>query len=66
MEPDDLEPRTTPTKPQDLTPPDFTPWSLEDLESYIARLEAEIGRARAAIAAKQRQRSGADALFKKP
>ncbi len=61
MEPDDLEPRKTPAKPTDLTP-----WSLEELETYIARLEAEIARARDVIAAKQRQRAGADALFKKP
>jgi uncharacterized protein DUF1192 len=36
-----------------------------DLEEYIAALEAEADRARAEIAAKQKQRTGAEALFKR-
>ena len=61
MDLEDLEPRKKPTAP----PKDLTPWSIAELNDYIARLEAEIARARAAIAAKKAQRSGADALFKK-
>ena len=38
---------------------------IAELEEYIAGLESEIARARAEIAAKQRQRSGAEALFKR-
>ena len=35
-------------------------------EAYIAALEAEIGRARQAIAAKQAQKAAADLFFRKP
>lgn len=45
-------------------PVDMAPLSIEALEEYIADLEAEIQRARDAIAAKQGQRSEADQLFK--
>jgi uncharacterized small protein (DUF1192 family) len=38
---------------------------VAELEAYIAGLEAEIARARAEIAAKQGQRRGAEALFKR-
>jgi uncharacterized small protein (DUF1192 family) len=58
-EPDDL-PRTPITKP-----PDLATWSVEEVEAYIARLEAEIARARAAIESKQSIRGAAEALFKK-
>ncbi len=60
MDLEDLDPRKKPSKPKDLTP-----YSVEELNEYIAQLEAEIERARAAIAAKQAHRAGADALFKK-
>ncbi|MGQ0664005.1 MAG: DUF1192 domain-containing protein [Pseudomonadota bacterium] len=60
MDLDELDPRKPPHKPQDLTP-----LSISELNEYIAKLEAEIGRARAAIAAKQTHRSGADSLFKR-
>ena len=60
MDLEDFEPRKVPPKPKDLTP-----LSVAELTEYIARLEAEIGRARAVIAAKQAHRSGADSLFKK-
>jgi uncharacterized small protein (DUF1192 family) len=60
MEPEDLEPRKKPPKPKDLTP-----FSVEELNEYIAMLEAEIARARAAIGAKQAHRAGADSLFRK-
>jgi len=42
------------------------PLSLEELDDYIADLEAEIARCRAAIAAKKDHRGAADALFGKP
>jgi uncharacterized small protein (DUF1192 family) len=57
---EDLIPRNQPRKPRDLTL-----LGIAELEEYIAALEAEIARARAEIAAKQRQRSGAEALFKR-
>jgi len=38
---------------------------IAELEAHIANLEAEIDRARAVIAAKEKQRKGAEALFKK-
>ncbi|HEX6142469.1 MAG TPA: DUF1192 domain-containing protein [Geminicoccaceae bacterium] len=46
-------------------PPDLGHWSIEELEAYIRRLEGEIERARAQIAAKQSFRGAAEALFKK-
>ena len=58
-DPDDL-PRRPTTKP-----PDLATWSVEEVEAYIARLEAEIARARAAIEAKQSIRGAAESLFKK-
>jgi len=60
MDLEELEPRKPPTA---LKPLD--PLSVAELESYIGELEAEIRRVRAAIAAKQAVRSGADSLFKK-
>lgn len=57
---EDELPRRPATKP-----PDLATWSVEELEAYIARLEAEIGRARAAIEAKQSVRGAAESLFKK-
>lgn len=58
-DPDDL-PQTPTSKP-----PDLATWSVEEVQAYIARLEAEIARARAAIEAKQSIRGAAEALFKK-
>lgn len=43
---------------------DLDPYSVGDLETRIAALEAEIERVKAAIAAKSSQRNAADALFK--
>jgi uncharacterized small protein (DUF1192 family) len=60
MEEEDLLPQRQPKKPKDLTL-----LGIAGLEEYIAGLEGEIGRARAEIAAKQRQRGGAEALFKR-
>jgi uncharacterized small protein (DUF1192 family) len=56
---EELVPRNQPRKPKDLTL-----LGIAELQEYITALEAEIGRARAEIAAKQKQRSGAEALFK--
>jgi len=57
---EELLPRRQPPKPKDLTL-----LGIAELEEYIGGLEAEIARARAEIAAKQKQRSGAEALFKR-
>ena len=57
---EDLIARNQPKKPHDLTP-----LGIAELEEYIAALAAEIARARAEIAAKQKQRSGAEALFRR-
>jgi uncharacterized small protein (DUF1192 family) len=57
---EDLIPRNQPHKPKDLTL-----LGIAELEEYIAALEAEITRARTEISAKQRQRSGAEALFRR-
>jgi uncharacterized small protein (DUF1192 family) len=57
---EDLVPRNQTKKPRDLTL-----LGIAELEGYIAALEAEIARARAEIAVKQKQRTGAEALFKR-
>jgi uncharacterized small protein (DUF1192 family) len=51
--------------------PRFTPLPLdglgvEELRDYIASLGVEIARAEAAIAARERQRGAADAVFRRP
>jgi uncharacterized small protein (DUF1192 family) len=60
MEEEDLLPQRQPKKPKDLTL-----LGIAELEDYIAGLEGEIARARAEIAAKRKQRSGAESLFKR-
>jgi uncharacterized small protein (DUF1192 family) len=57
-EPDDL-PRRAGAKP-----PDLATWSVEEVEAYIVRLQAEIERARAAIKSKQSIRGAAESLFR--
>jgi uncharacterized small protein (DUF1192 family) len=59
MDLEDLEPRkkAVPQKNLDVL-------SIEELEAYIAELQAEIERTRAKIAAKQAHRTGAASLFK--
>jgi uncharacterized small protein (DUF1192 family) len=57
---DDLEPRTKTPKPKDLSL-----LSVADLEEYIGALEAEIVRAQGEIAARNKQKSGAEAIFKR-
>ncbi len=60
MDIDDLEPRAKKPAPKNLDE-----MSIEAIEDYIAGLEAEIARARAAIAAKRNFRQGAETFFKK-
>jgi uncharacterized small protein (DUF1192 family) len=60
MDFEDLEPRKQPPKPRDLSG-----WSVDELNSYIANLQAEIERARAVINSKQSHRAGAEAFFKR-
>ena len=57
---EDLEPRKAKPAPKDLTV-----MGVAEIEAYIATLEAEIDRARAANAAKQAQKSAAEAFFRK-
>ena len=60
MDEEDLAPRKGPAKLRDLDP-----LSIEDLEEYIAELEAEIRRAREDIEKKERHRAGVEGLFKR-
>ena len=60
MDEEDLLPRQKRPAKKDLTP-----MAVAELEVYIGELEAEIARARDEIAAKRKQRSGADQLFKR-
>ena len=60
MDEEDLLPQRQTPKPKELTL-----LGIAELEAYIAGLDAEIARARAEIAAKQKQRTGAEALFKR-
>jgi uncharacterized small protein (DUF1192 family) len=60
MSDSELEPRSKPVQPKDLTT-----LGIEELENYIANLEAEIARVRVEISAKLGQRRGAEALFKR-
>ena len=60
MDEEDLEPRRKPARPKDLSL-----MGIEELETYIAQLEAEIARVRVEITAKLGQRRGADALFRR-
>ncbi|PWC39712.1 DUF1192 domain-containing protein [Azospirillum sp. TSO35-2] len=57
---EDLEPRKAKPAPKDLGV-----LGVAELQAYIASLEAEIDRARAAIAAKEAQKSAAEAFFRK-
>lgn len=60
MDFDDLDPKTAKPKKKDLEV-----MGVEALNDYIADLEAEIARARAAIAAKGDARSVAESFFRK-
>jgi uncharacterized small protein (DUF1192 family) len=57
---EDLEPRNK--KPQ---PKDLSRLGVAELEEYIATLRAEISRAEGEIAARKKQRSGAESIFKR-
>ena len=59
MDTEDDSPKAAPARP------DLEGMSIAALEEYIAELEAEIARARAAIAAKQAVRGSAEGLFKR-
>ena len=59
MDTDDLEPQRKKLKPMDLHV-----LSIEALGNYIEELEAEIARAREAIAAKRTAHDGAKSVFK--
>ena len=65
MDMDDLDPIAKKAPSQQLGSLPLDPLSVAELEDYIRRLEAEIVRARTAIAAKQGTRSNAEALFSK-
>lgn len=56
---EELEPGKRPKKPRDLST-----WNIEDLEDYIAAMEAEIVRAKDTIAQKRGVADAANALFK--
>ena len=60
LDPEELEPKKVKPQPRDLEG-----LGVAELQDYIAGLEGEIARARAAIARKQDHRSGAEAFFKK-
>ena len=58
--PDDFEEQRPLHAPRNLTE-----WNIEDLQNYIANLEAEISRCRQIVEQKKKVSSAADALFKK-
>ncbi|HEX3498062.1 MAG TPA: DUF1192 domain-containing protein [Stellaceae bacterium] len=60
LEDEDLAAQKQPPKKKDLTP-----LSIAELEDYIIAMEQEIERVREAIAAKRKQRGGAESLFKR-
>ena len=61
---EDLGPRPQRGEPlRALSREDLDVYSIEDLEERIAAMDAEIGRARAAIEAKRSKKNAADALF---
>lgn len=61
LDTDDVAP---PPERRRSAPRDLSPLSVEELNEYIAELEAEIVRARAAISAKDAHRAAAAAFFK--
>ena len=60
MDPEDLEPRKAKPKPKNLDP-----LSIDELNNYIAELEAEIARVKSEMAKKSAHLSAAAAFFKK-
>ncbi len=59
MEIDDLEPRKQQPKPRDLDS-----LGVDELEEYLAELQAEAARVEDKIKSKKSYLSGADSLFK--
>ncbi len=59
MEPEDLEPRKKAAKPTDLDV-----MGVDELNEYLAGLEAEVARVKAKIESKTSYRAGAEAFFK--
>jgi uncharacterized small protein (DUF1192 family) len=57
------EPRKKP--PEIMLGEDISSWSAHELEKRIARLDEEIARCRAAIAARHATKSAAESFFKK-
>jgi uncharacterized small protein (DUF1192 family) len=60
IDPDELEPRRKAAPVRNLDP-----LGVEELEAYVAELEAEIRRVKAEIEVKRKRRTGADAIFKR-
>lgn len=60
MDSDDLEPR----RPAAPAPKDLDAMGVEELEDYIADLQAEIERVQAKLATKKDYKAGADAFFR--
>ena len=60
MMPDDFEDQRPSQAPKNLSE-----WNIEDLQNYIANLEAEIAQCKQIIEQKKSLSSAADALFKK-
>ncbi|MFN0042073.1 MAG: DUF1192 family protein [Alphaproteobacteria bacterium] len=60
MEPEDLEPRTKRIEKRNLDV-----LAVREIEGYIAELEEEIARARAAIKGKSSHKNAAEAFFKR-
>jgi uncharacterized small protein (DUF1192 family) len=58
---DDLEPQKQPKKPKSLDG-----MSIDELQDYVAALQAEILRVEAAISAKQAHMRAVSSLFKTP
>jgi len=52
-------------KPQ-MMPADMHSWNIEDLQSYIETMKAEIAKVEVLIAEKNKVQSAASALFGKP
>lgn len=63
MDPEELEPKKK--KLRKIDPIDLTPLSVDELRDYIAEMETEIARVKAAIQSKTSHRTGADAFFKR-
>ncbi len=49
-----------------FTPAVLDMWGVAELQRYIAALQAEIARAEAAIAAREKHRNAADSFFRRP